>query len=188
MSEETEVDYGPLVELIGTWEGDKGVDIAPEPDGEENNPYYETITAEAGGDLQNAQSQRLAVVYYRKIVRRKSNDGIFHDQSGYWMWDAKAKVVMHGFVIPRAVCVLAGANYVEKRSADGRLIIDIIASVDNEDWNIAQSPFMKEKAKTTSFHQIVTVGNGKLTYSETTMLEIYGKVFEHTDNNELLRK
>ena len=27
-----EVDYGPLALLLGTWEGDKGLDISPEPD------------------------------------------------------------------------------------------------------------------------------------------------------------
>ena len=39
MIDEEYIDYGPLALLIGTWEGDKGVDIAPEPDGTENNPY-----------------------------------------------------------------------------------------------------------------------------------------------------
>ena len=41
---DNDFDYGPLTNLIGTWNGDKGMDIAPEPDGTEHNPYYETIT------------------------------------------------------------------------------------------------------------------------------------------------
>ena len=41
--------YGPLTGQIGTWNGDKGMDIAPEPDGTEHNPYYETITYTAIG-------------------------------------------------------------------------------------------------------------------------------------------
>ena len=45
------IDYGPLAALIGTWKGDKGVDRAPESDGEERNPFYETITFEAAGDV-----------------------------------------------------------------------------------------------------------------------------------------
>ena len=32
------VDYGPLSVLIGTWQGDKGIDIAPKPEEDENNP------------------------------------------------------------------------------------------------------------------------------------------------------
>ena len=32
------VNYGPLAALLGTWEGDKGTDRAPEPDGEACDP------------------------------------------------------------------------------------------------------------------------------------------------------
>ena len=39
MSENNDIDYGPLAGLIGVWKGDKGLDVAPEPDGTENNPY-----------------------------------------------------------------------------------------------------------------------------------------------------
>lgn len=35
MSETTEIDFGPLAGLIGSWMGEEGVDIAPEPDGKE---------------------------------------------------------------------------------------------------------------------------------------------------------
>ena len=51
------IDYGPLEALIGTWEGDRGVDISPEPDGTEENPYYETLSFTAIGDVENAESQ-----------------------------------------------------------------------------------------------------------------------------------
>ena len=186
MSETAEVDYGPLAELIGTWNGDKGLDVAPDPDGKEDNPYYETITYTEGGDLNNAESQVLSVVHYRQIVKRKSNDEIFHDETGYWLWDSREKVLMHTLVIPRAVCLIAGTNYVEQRNENGDLIIEVAASLDDPDWNIVQSPFMMKNARTTSFHQKITVGNGKMHYRETTMLDIYGKVFEHTDENQLL--
>jgi len=49
-------------------------------------------------------------------------------------------------------------------------------------------PLCKKNAQTISFCQNIIVGNGKLSYSETTMVEIYGKVFEHTDQNELVRQ
>jgi len=185
MSEITEVDYGPLTKLLGIWEGDKGLDVAPEPDGSEENPYYETITYTAGGDLTNAKSQVLSVVHYRKIVTRKSNDTIFHDETGYWMWDPREKVIMHSLTIPRAVCLIAGAHYDETKSIDDKLIIEVSAGVDDQDWNIVQSPFMQKNARTTSFHQKIEVENEKMIYSETTMLDIYGRVFEHTDRNEL---
>ncbi len=64
------VDYGPLAQLIGKWQGDKGLDIAPEPDDEERNAYFETITFEAIGTTTNAESQRLAGLYYHQLVTR----------------------------------------------------------------------------------------------------------------------
>jgi hypothetical protein len=44
MGDDAKIDFGPLEELIGLWQGDKGTDIAPEPDGTEISPYFETIT------------------------------------------------------------------------------------------------------------------------------------------------
>lgn len=183
---DTEIDYGPLAALIGVWAGDKGLDVAPEPDGIENNPYYETITYTAIGDVTNAESQVLSALHYRQIVQRKSNNKIFHDETGYWMWDSKAKLIMHSLVIPRAVCVLAGGKYNGTKNSDGSIIINVTASIDDKNWQIIQSPFMQENARTTEFRHEITVGNGKLSYSETSIIAIYGKVFEHTDQNELL--
>ena len=187
MSDIKTVDYGPLTELIGVWKGDKGIDIAPDPDGSEENLYYETITCTASGDVTNAESQVLSIVHYRKLVQRKSNDEIFHDQTGYWLWDPKEQVIMHSLVIPRAVALIAGADYEEKKDDEGNTIIEVAASVDDSDWQIVQSPFMKNNARTTSFRQRIAVGNGKMSYFETTKVDIYGKAFEHTDQNELVR-
>jgi len=185
MSELIEVDYGPLSNLIGVWYGDKGLDIAPEPDGTEENPYYETITFSEGGSLKNAQSQELAVLHYRRIVTRKSDDGVFHDETGYWLWDAREKVIIHSLSIPRAVSLLAGAHFTNVEDKEGNLTIEVSAAADKGDWQIIQSPFMMQNAKTRTYHQKITVGNGKMSYMETTMLDIYGREFEHTDKNEL---
>lgn len=86
LSSSENIDYGPLTELIGIWRGGKGLDLAPEPGGTERNPYYETITYTAIGDVTNAESPTLAALHYREIVQRKSNDEVFHDETGYWMW------------------------------------------------------------------------------------------------------
>ena len=188
MSVEVAVDYGPLKELIGEWSGDKGMDIAPEPDGTEENPYYETIHFTEGGDLQNAETQTLAVVHYRRIVRRKSNDEIFHDETGYWMWDANAKTIIHSLSIPRAVTLLAGAVFKNETDGEGNMIIEVHSSEEDEAWNIVQSPFMKANARTKSYHQKITIGDGIMKYKETTMLDIYGREFEHTDENILKLK
>lgn len=55
------------------------------------------------------------------------------------------------------------------------------------EWGIVQSPFMKDKAKTNKFFQKLTVSANQLSYSETTMVDIYGRTFTHTDDNLLER-
>ena len=94
------VDYGPLACLIGTWRGDKGLDVAPDPEGVEENPYYETLTFTPIGDVTNANSQVLVGLRYLQSVSRKSNDQVFHDQTSYWMWDAATGSVSQSLLIP----------------------------------------------------------------------------------------
>ena len=45
-----------------------GIDIAPEPDGTETNPFYETITFTEADDVTNAESQALVALHYHQIV------------------------------------------------------------------------------------------------------------------------
>lgn len=176
------IDYGPLQSLIGSWRGDKGVDSSPEPEGSEESPYYETLVFTPIGDVENAESQVLAVLRYQQIVRRKSNGEVFHDQTGYWIWDAREGVVMQSIAIPRAVCVLAGGRY---SGAGSPVTLAVAAKLGDPDWGIIQSPFMRDQAKTVAFRHELRVADGILSYSETTSLEIYGRSFEHTDENRL---
>ncbi len=187
MSDINCVDYGPLASLIGAWKGDRGTDIAPEPQGTKVTPYHETLTFSAIGDVTNAGSQTLAVLHYRQIVQRKSDQQIFHDETGYWMWDAANQTVMHSLTIPRGVCVLAGGNAPSQLASDGSITLEVAAAANNPDWQIIQSPFMHEQARTTAFHHHITVNGNTLHYAETTTVDIYGKVFEHTDENILQR-
>jgi hypothetical protein len=180
------IDYGPLAGLVGGWEGDKGLDVAPEPDGSEESPYTETLVFTAIGDVTNAESQTLAVLRYQQIVRRKSNGEVFHDQTGYWMWDARDGVVVQSIAIPRAVCVLAGGRYTGGDAA-GPVRLSVAAALDDPDWGILQSPFMRDQARTLRFQHDLTVDGRTLTYAETTCLEIYGRAFNHTDANTLTR-
>jgi len=185
MSENTEIDFGPLSALIGVWEGDRGEDVAPEPEGKETNPYYETLSFDVVGDVTNAESQTLVVLRYLQIVTRKSDDTVFHHETGYWMWDAERETVMHSLAIPRAVTLLAGGKV--RREGD-MLVFEVAAKQGDPDWGICQSPFMRDNAKTTAFTHTISVTGDELSYSETTLLDIYGRSFEHTDRNILTRQ
>ncbi len=181
------VDYGPLACLVGTWKGDKGVDKAPEPDGEERNLFYETLMFEAIGDVTNAEQQVLAVLRYHQIVSRKSNDEVFHNETGYWIWDKADGTLMQSFSIPRGVAVLAGGNHAAPASVNDELSLSVKAVAGDESFGILQSPFMQEKAKTLEFSHEITVQGDALKYSETVVLDIYNKKYDHTDINRLSR-
>ncbi len=179
------INYGPLAALAGTWQGDKGMDIAPDPDmPKEENPYYETITFDAIGDATNANRQTLAVLYYRQIVRRKSDHKVFHDQCGYWTWDSSTGEITHSLTIPRAMCVLAGG----KASNNGTATtLEVQAKLGDADWGVVQQPFLRDNASTKAFRMALTVDGNTLKYREITTLDIYGKTFAHSDENELTR-
>jgi hypothetical protein len=182
-----DVDYGPLTGLIGKWKGDRGMDISPEPDGTEENPYYETIEFEAGGDVENAETQKLAVVPYRQIVSRKSNDEVFHHQVGYWLWDGEAGTIAQTLTIPRAVSLVAGGHCAASVKGSAPVVLEVVAKLGDPEWGIVQSPFMRDNASTIAFRHVITLDGNRLSYTEATTLEIYGRRFEHTDVNELVR-
>ena len=178
------VDYGPLACLVGDWEGDGGMDVSPESDGQEQTPYFETILFEACGDVSNAEKQNLAILRYHQIVMKKLNGEVFHNETGYLTWDADNKVVTQSFVIPRGVAVVAGGSGGLTNSGS---LIRVAASIDDDDYTISQAPFMRDNASTQSFTHEIEVSGDTLRYVETTVVDIYGKVFDHTDGNTLNR-
>jgi len=178
------IDYGPLAALIGVWKGDKGVDRAPEPDAEERNPYYETIIFEAAGDVTNAERQTLSVVRYHQVVSRKSNDKVFHDQVGYWLWDPSDDTIVETFTIPRAVAVVAEGKLAAPVDLSQELVFEVAAQQNA----IAQAAFMFQQAKTTAFTHRMTVRGDEMSYTESTILDIYEKhSYDHKDLNTLHR-
>jgi len=191
MSEHTIIDginYGPLAALIGIWEGDQGVDRAPEPDGEERNPYYERIVFQAAGDVTNADKQTLSVVRYHEVVTRKSNNKVFHDQVGYWLWDPADNTIVETFTIPRGVAVVAGGTLAPAADPAQELVFEVAADASSPQFGIVQAPFMFKQAKTTAFTHTLTVKGDEMHYSESTMLDIYGKKsYDHKDVNTLRR-
>ena len=83
--------------------------------------------------------------------------------------------------------MLAGGSYTGAVDSDSRIKIEVSAKAGDDDWNIVESPFMRNNASTTSYWQQIVFGNGTLSYRQTMMLDTYGKTFEHTDENTLKR-
>ncbi len=182
------IDYGPLAGLIGKWKGDKGVDRAPAATGgEERSPFYETLLFEACGDVDNANEQVLSIVRYHQVVHRKSNDKVFHNESGYWSWDAKNGILMQALTIPRGFALVAGGRFDARESYSGELTLEVKAADGDAEWGIVQSTFLREKARTLAFSHKIVIHGDSLSYSESTQLKIYGREYNHTDVNRLTR-
>ncbi|WP_197347466.1 heme-binding beta-barrel domain-containing protein, partial [Ralstonia pseudosolanacearum] len=86
------IDINPLAKLIGVWEGDKGIDVAPAqkkaglpPGSAASSLYFEKIVITDGPGATNASEQDLVSVSYHQQVFRKSDNKLFHDQIGYWI-------------------------------------------------------------------------------------------------------
>ena len=185
MQDEKIFDYGPLTGLIGTWSGNKGKDLSPEPDGTEHNEYHETIIFTAACDLDNAEEEKLSAVHYVQKVQRISNQKVIHQETGYWLWKNGTDEVIHSLTIPRGLCVLAGGKLTTKRD---KIVFDVEASVDDKQWTISQTEFLQNKAKTKTYKQKLMLEGDTLKYTQTMGLAIYGRAFDHTDNNILKRE
>lgn len=138
-----DIDYGPLDKLIGSWEGVRGLDVAPEPDGAEENAYRETIHFSPIGEVVNAEEERYAALQYRQQVFRIPDGKRIHDQSGYWMWNPQTRVIWHCFVIPRGVTVNA-VGHSDSRP-DGIQVLSVQAAEHGEPGQITQTPFCQRR-------------------------------------------
>ena len=172
------IDYGPLTGLIGDWAGEDGLDVSPEPDQSAENPYFESLIFEAIGDVENAEEQELACLRYHQVVTRKRGPKVFHNETGYLTWHSETGQIQQTLTIPRGVALVAW-GHAEETDSGYKLI-----------WNeaeIAQSPFMREKAATLDFMHEITVEGDALKYTEAMTIDIYGKTYRHTDENTLRR-
>jgi len=175
---------GPLAALIGLWEGNEGVDIAPTHDGSKETHYRERISFEPIGPVNNG-AQTLYGLRYSTIAWPLIQEKPFHEEAGYWLWDAERKQVMRCFIVPRGVVVNAGGTS-EPHAKEFSMTADAGSGV----YGILSNPYLDQHAKTVRYELTVTIHEPwKFSYKEDTQLQISGRpyVFHHTDHNTLKR-
>lgn len=178
----------PLNGLIGVWKGDKGIDLAPKPEVDEKNPYYETIVFEAVDiDIENAGEQELLAVRYHQRVTEIESGDVSHDETGYWIWDKEEDTIMLTFSIPRGVCVLANGKAELVKAELNTFNIKVETDEMEPEKGIVQSKFMSMKANTSHFIREFILSDTTLSYKQVTTVDIYGKIFKHEDSNTLKR-
>ncbi len=183
-------ELGPLTPLVGTWEGEKGDDVAPSDAAGPHDRsvatscYRERMVFEPTGRTDN-HAQTLYGLRYRTTAWRIGEDAPFHEELGYWLWDADARQVMRCFVIPRGVTILAGGT-AEHAARE----FELAATLGSPTYGICSNPFLDREFKTVRYELKVTIHDANsFSYEEDSQMELAGRarLFHHTDRNTLRR-
>lgn len=175
---------GPLARLAGTWEGASGADVAPSDDrGTEHNAYRERLTLEPFGPVDNHEQQLWGLRYHTTAWRLGEPDS-FHEETGYWLWDAQRGEVMRCFLVPRGVAVIAGGQV-----APDATRFHLEATLGSTTFGILSGPFLDREFRTEKYLLDLTIEGDRLHYREDTVMRMPGRAepFHHTDENTLLR-
>jgi hypothetical protein len=176
---------GPLAALAGIWEGDKGHDDAPADDrGAEVNLFRERIVFEPTGLVQNHE-QKLYGLRYATTAWRIGETAAFHEERGYWMWDAASSTVMRCFVVPRGITVIAGGRVEPAARA-----FELSATLGSNTFGILSAPFLDREFRTVRYQLKVTIHDtDSFSYDEDTQMQMPGRqaLFHHEDRNTLRR-
>ncbi len=127
--------------------------------------------------------QTLYGLRYATTAWRIGEDSPFHEERGYWLWDAGEKQVLRCFIVPRGVNVLAGGT-VEPDATS----FDLSAEVGSETYGISSNKFLDREFKTVRYLLKVTLNDdGSWSYEEDTQIQIKGQkeLFHHIDKNTL---
>jgi hypothetical protein len=185
MADEAIENLGPLAVLPGVWEGGRGGDTAPSPDrSSAHRKFRERMTFDPIGRVDNHE-QMLYGLRYATTAWPSDSEEPFHEEVGYWLWDAGRQQVMRCFIVPRGVTVIAGGT----AAADARHF-RLAAEVGSETYGICSNQFLDEEFKTVRYELEVSIEDAnRFSYSENTVLKIKGQadLFNHTDENTLTR-
>jgi len=185
MTDESIENLGPLAFLAGTWEGEKGGDTAPSPERKvAHTKFRERMTFEPIGRVDNHE-QCLYGLRYATRAWPDDKDEPFHEEVGYWLWDAANRQVMRCFIVPRGVTVIAGGTVEADATSFG-----LAAEAGSETYGICSNRFLDEEFKTVRYELTITAQDADcFSYDEDTVVRIKGQseLFHHTDQNTLRR-
>ncbi len=183
MAVATMKNLGPLAAPAGVWEGDEGDDVAPADDrGTETNRFRERMRFEPILPGANHE-QVLHGLRYATMAWRIGEAAPFHEETGYWLWDAAAQQVLQCFIVPRGVAVIAGGTVAPNARA-----VTLTADLGSPTYGICSNRFLDREFQTVRYELTVTVhDDGTLADDEDTQLRMPGRaeIFHHRDQNRL---
>ncbi len=173
---------GPLAALAGIWEGDQGIDVSRVQSQEIQTKYRERVVFEALGPVRNGP-QELYGLRYSMTAWRLGEDDAFHEELGYWLWDAGQQQVLRCFMVPRGVLINAGGDAQVDSSS-----FHLSAEVGSETYGILSNKYLDESHKTMQYNLDINMhDDGTFSYKEDTQLwiPVNKAIFHHTDQNRL---
>jgi hypothetical protein len=175
---------GPLRRLAGVWEGRKGVDVNPKADGPEQREYYERIEMQPI-DPQANGPQLFYGLRYHQSVHTPEEDIAFHDQVGYWLWEAATGLILQSLAIPRGQVALSAGH---AKPDDTKVVVE--SKRGETEYGIASNYFLEQAFRTDSFRlEIEFHDDGSWSYVSDTTLIVRGQAepFLHRDRNRLTK-
>jgi hypothetical protein len=181
---DTLANLGPLTALAGVWEGERGIDVNPKPEGPRRQAYTERIELQPI-DPQANGPQLLYGLRYHTHVLKPGEIETYHDQVGYWLWEPATDALIHTLTIPRGQVALATG-----RAARDATSFEVVATRGSTENGICSGRFLEEAFRTIEFRLKVTINrDGTWSYFEDTVLLVKGQAepFHHTDRNTLTK-
>ncbi len=181
---DTLANLGPLAAMAGAWEGVRGTDVNPKPEGPRTATYVEHIDLEPIDPQSNGPQLFYGLRYHTHIVRPGEVE-TYHDQVGYWLYEPSTGTVIHTLTIPRGQAALAVGN-----AARDAKSFEVRATRGSTENGICSGRFLEFAFKTVEFKIKVTVNpDGTWSYQEDTVLMVRDQPepFHHTDRNTLTK-
>ena len=181
---ETLANLGPLLRLAGVWEGERGVDVNPKADGPETRKYYERIEMQPI-DPQANGPQLFYGLRYHLHVNTREEDITFHDQVGYWLYEAATGLILQTLAIPRGQIAIAAGH---AKPGDKQLVVK--AERGQTEYGICSTTFLDLACRTNRYEGTVDFHDDEsCRYVADTMLMVKGRdeLFRHRDHNRLTK-
>ena len=135
---DTLANLGPLTALAGIWEGIRGVDVNPKPEGPRRQAYLEHIELQPIDPQANGPQLFYGLRYHTHVIKPGEVE-TYHDQVGYWLWEPATESLLHSLAIPRGQVALA----VGKAAAADARSFEVAAQRSSTESGICSTAFLE---------------------------------------------
>jgi len=173
---------GPLTAMAGIWQGTRGLDVNPKPEGPRKQAYIERFELQPIDPQANGPQLFYGLRYHTRIVKPNEVE-TYHDQIGYFLWEPATGNLLQSLAIPRGQIALAFG-----RAAKDATTFELFAKRGEVTNGICSDPFLEHAFQTLEYRIKITLNpDGSWSYDETTLLKVRGQAeaFHHTDRNTL---